>query len=63
VTDGRGHAVQAEVLVADVPQGMMSMEGSGRVPPWIGVLVGLSLLGNVFLIHRQRKESGGKAPA
>jgi len=63
VTDGRGHAVQAEVLVAGVPQGMMSMEGSGRVPPWIGVLVGLSLLGNVFLIHRQRKESGGKAPA
>lgn len=63
VKDGRGHAVQAEVPVADVPQGAMTMEGSGRIPPWIGVLLGLSLLGNAFLAHRQRRGVGSKATA
>lgn len=63
VKDGRGHAVQAEVLVADVPQGATTMEGSGRTPPWMGILLGFSLLGNAFLIHRQQRGVGNKVTA
>lgn len=61
VTDGRGHAVNAEVTVGGVSQEKTVLEGTRRIPPLMGALFGVSLLGNAFLVHRQRK-GGIKGP-
>jgi len=55
VTDGRGHAVRTEVIVGHDLQEPANMEGTHRIPPLMGALFGFSLLGNVFLVHRQRR--------
>ncbi|WP_300672582.1 hypothetical protein [Desulfoluna sp.] len=55
VTDGRGHAVRAEVAVETALQETAVLEGTHRIPPLMGALFGFSLLGNVFLVHRQKR--------